>query len=96
METVNTEEEGGTIVIKVVGRFCFSTGGVTLGVKLGTKSKWGFHRRGEINNVIQRSVILMVAGGNTSWGRISGLSMKAMKAEMRDGFYHWSRFGWCE
>ena len=52
METVNTKEEGGTIVIKLVGRFCFSTGGVTLGVRVGTKSKGGFHRRGGINNVI--------------------------------------------
>ena len=41
--------------------------------------------------MVQRSVILVVAGGNTSWERISGLAMKAMKAEMRAGFYHWRR-----
>ena len=38
-ETVDTTEEGDTLVIKLGGRFCVATGGVTLGGRGGTKSK---------------------------------------------------------
>ena len=90
-EILDTAEEGGTVVSKVGGRFCVATGGETLGGRGVTKSKEGFHRSGGINDMVQRSVLLMAAGGNNSWGRMSGLVMKAMKAEMRIGFYHWRR-----
>ena len=66
VETVNTTEEGGTVVSKVDGRFYVATGGVTLGGRGGKKSKGGVHRRGELNYVVQRSVGLIVAGVNTS------------------------------
>ena len=66
METVDTAEEGGTIVIKVGGKLCVATGGVTLGRRGGTKSKGGVHGRGGINGVVQRSVGLMAEGGNIS------------------------------
>ena len=66
VETVNTAEEVGIIVSKVGVRFCVYTGGVTLVRRGGTKSKGGFHRRIGINNVLQRSAGLMVAGGNAS------------------------------
>ena len=70
-DTVNTAEEGGTVVSKVDGRFCVATWGVTLGGRGGTKSKWGFHIRSGINYVVQRYVRLMVAGVNNSWERMS-------------------------
>ena len=66
VETVNTTEEGGTVESKVDGRFYVATGGVTLGGGGGKKSKVGVHRMGEINYVVQRSVILIVAGVNNS------------------------------
>ena len=87
-ETVDTMEEGGTVVGKSGGRFCVATGGVTLGRRGGKKSKGGFHRRIGINNVLQRSAGLMVAGGNASWERMSG---SEMKEEIRADFYHWRR-----
>ena len=65
-ETVTTPDEGGTKVSKLFGRFCVASGGVTLGGRVGTKSKGGGHRRCLINNVVQRSVGLMVAVENTS------------------------------
>ena len=71
-DTVNTAEEGGTVVSKVDGRFCVATGGVTLGGRGGTKSKGGFDRRSGLNYVVQRSIKLMAAGVNNSWERMSG------------------------
>ena len=71
-EIFNTAEEGGTVVSKVGGRFYVATGGVTLGGRGGINSKWGFHIMSGLNDVVQRSVGLMVAGVNISWERMSG------------------------
>ena len=57
-------------------------------VRGGGKSKGGVHRGGGINDVVERFVGLMVAGGNTSWERMSG---SAMRPEIRAGFCHWRR-----
>ena len=45
-ETGHTVEEGGTVESEIGGRFCVTTGGVTLGVRVGTKSKGGGPRNG--------------------------------------------------
>ena len=74
-ETVDTAGEGGTLASKVGVRFFVATGEVNLGGIGGTKSKGVFHRRGWLNYVIQRYVRLVVAGGNTYWERMSGLSI---------------------
>ena len=65
-ETVDTAEEGGTVVSKIGEMFCAATGGVTLGRRGGTKSKVGFHVMGGRNNVAHRYVWSMVVGGNIS------------------------------
>ena len=52
------------------------------------KSKGEVHGRGGINNMVHRSVRLMVAGGNNSWERMSG---SAMTASTRAGFCCWRR-----
>ena len=70
---------------KLGRRFCVTNGGVNLGGIGGTKTKGGFHGRGRINNVVQRSFGYTVAGGNTSWQRMSVL---VVTAAMRAGFYH--------
>ena len=82
-ETFDTTEEGGTVVSKIGGRFCAATAGVTLVGKVGTKSKAGFHRMGGRNDVAHRSVRLMVVVGNTSWERIYGSEIMAVR---RAGF----------
>ena len=66
LDTVDTAEEGGTIVSKVGGRLCVNTGGSTLVGRGWTKSKGGFHGRIGIKDVAQRSVRLMVVGGKIS------------------------------
>ena len=81
-ETVDTVEEGGTIVSKVCVRFCVANGEAILKGIGGTKSRWGVQGKGGINDLVQRSVGLMAAGGNISWERIFGLEMTAAK---RDG-----------
>ena len=86
METVDATEEGGTIVSKVGGRLGVVTGVVALGGIVETKSNRGVHRRGGIINVAHESVGSMVAGGNISWDRMSGL---AIREAMRDGFCCW-------
>ena len=88
VETLDTKYEGGTVVSKVGGRYCVSNGGVTLGGRGGKKSKGGVQRRVGINNVVQRSFGLMVAGVNTSWEMISG---SEMKAGIRAGLCHWRK-----
>ena len=65
-DTDDTAEEGGTIVSKVGGRLCITTGGSNLVGRGCTKSKGGFHGRIGINDVAQRSVRLMVVGGKIS------------------------------
>ena len=65
-ETVDTAEDIGTIVSKVCGRFFVTTGGVTLVGRGGKNPKGGLHGTGGINDMVHRSVVLMVAGGNTS------------------------------
>ena len=87
-ETVDTAEEGGTVVSKIGGRFCAVTGGVTLGGRGGTKSKVGFHVMGGRNNTVHSFVGLMVLGGNTSWERMSGSEIMAVR---RVGFCFWRR-----
>ena len=49
------------------------------------KVEGGVHGRGGISNVGQRSVGLMVAGGNISWDRMS------VSAMTRDGFCFYRR-----
>ena len=78
-ETVNTAEEGGTIVSKIGGRFCVSIGGVTLGGRGRTKSKSGFHVMVGRNVFVHRSSGLMVVGGNTSWERMSRSAIIAVR-----------------
>ena len=81
-ESVNTTEEGGTIMNKTGGNFCAATGGVNLGGRGGTKSKSGLHGMGGRNDVVHRSVSYMVGKGNTSWERMSGSVIMAVR---RDG-----------
>ena len=88
METADNEEEGGTIVSKLGGKLCVPTGGVTLGGRGGNNSKGGVLGRGEIKNLVKRSVGLMVVGENSSQESMSGLSMKAA---MRCGLCHCNR-----
>ena len=64
--------------------FCIDTGEVTVGGRRGTNSQGVVHGKGGINNVVQRFVGLMLAGGNTSWERMSG---SEMTAAMRAFFY---------
>ena len=59
-ETVDTVQEGVTIVSKMDGRFCAATGKVTLGGRRGTKSKAGFHGMDGRNNVAHRSTVIIV------------------------------------
>ena len=87
-ETVNTAEEGCTIVSKICGRFCAATGGVTFGGREGKKSEAGFHEMGGRNNVAHRSVGSMLVGGNTSWERMSGSEIMAVR---RAGLCCWRR-----
>ena len=87
-ETFESVEDGGTVVSKIGGRFCAATGGVTLGGRVGRKSKTGFHGMGRRNDVAHRSVGLMVVGGNTSWERMSGSAIIAVR---RAGFCCWRR-----
>ena len=61
---------------------------MTLVGRGGTKSKWGFHRRGGLNDVVHRYLVLMDAGRNDSWERMYGLEMTA---DMRAGFCCWGR-----
>ena len=82
-ETFDTVEEDGIVESKIGGGFCVAVGGVTFGGRVGTNSKGGVHRMGRRNNVEHRPVRLIVAGVNTSWGRITG---SAMMAVMRAGF----------
>ena len=82
-EIVDTAEEGCTVVSKLCGRLCITTGGVTLWERGGTDSKGGVHGRGGFNDFLQRSIGLVVLGGNISWERVSGLAMTAV---MRAGF----------
>ena len=65
-ETVDTAEDGGTIVSKLGGRLCVATVGLTLLGIVGKKSKLVVHGRGGINDVVKRSVGLVVAGVNIS------------------------------
>ena len=88
-EIVHTVEEGGTIVSKVGGRFFVAARGVTLGGRVLMNSKGRVHRRGGINNVLHRSIGLLMAGRNTSWERISG---SEMMAAIRAGLYFWRRY----
>ena len=88
MLTVNNMEEGGTVVSKIGGRFCAATGEVTLGGREGTNSKAGFHGMGGHNDLIHRSVGLMVVVGNTSWERMYVSSIMAVR---RAGFCCWRR-----
>ena len=87
--TVYTTEEGGIVVIKLGGRLFVAAGGVNL-VGIGVmNSKGGVHIRGEINDVAQRSVVSMVAGGNISWERMSG---SEMMATIKASFCCWRRY----
>ena len=62
METVYTMDEVGILVSKIGGSFCAATGRVTL-VGIGwKKSKVGFHGVGGRNDVVHRSLGLMVVG----------------------------------
>ena len=79
METVNTAEEGGSIVSKIGGSFFAATEGGTLGGILGTKSKAGFHRMGGRKKFAHSSVRLMVVGGNTPWEKMSGFAIMAVR-----------------
>ena len=56
METVDTAEEGGTIMSKVSGRFYIAIWGVTLRGRGGTNLERGVQIRGGLNDVIQRSI----------------------------------------
>ena len=42
-------------------------------MKRNNEVKWGLHGRDELNDMSQRSVGLMVAGGYISWYMMSGL-----------------------
>ena len=85
-ETVDTTEEGGTVVSKIGRRFCTADGRVTLGGIGGTKSKSGFQGMGGRKDVAHRSVGLVVVGLNTSWERMSGSATMALR---RAGFCCW-------
>ena len=87
-KTVDTTEEGGTVVSKVCGRLCVATGGVTLVGRGGKNPKGGVQVKGGTNKAAQRSIRLMVTGRNISWDRIPRLEMTA---ETRDGFCCWRR-----
>ena len=73
---------------KVGGSFCITTGEVILGGIGGTKSKGIVHRRGGLNDAVQRFVVYMVTVVNTFWERMSG---SVMTAAMRAGFCCWRR-----
>ena len=87
-ETVYTAGEGGTVVIKIGGSFFTATGGVTLGGIGSKKSKAGFHGMGGRNDVAHRSVRSMLVEGNTSWERMSGSAIMAVR---RSGLCFWRR-----
>ena len=87
-ETVDTAEEGGTVVSKIGEMFCAATGGVTLGRRGGTKSKVGFHVMGGRNNVAHRYVWSMVVGGNIYWEKMYGSAIMAVR---RAGLCCWRR-----
>ena len=73
---------------KLDGRFCAVTGGVNFVGRGGMKSKTGFHRVDEHNDVAHRYVGSMAVGGNNSWERTYG---SAIMEVMTSGFYFWRR-----
>ena len=87
-DTVDTTEDDGIVESAIGGRFCVATGRVTLGGRQGNNSEGGVHGMGRRNDVVHRPIGLMVAGGNTSWERMSRSEMTVVT---RAGFYCWRR-----